>query len=682
MGNQPSLEDINAAIFRRADIAFPELSLESYAGGWRGGVKLDGSASHIKRKDKVVITPKVPNRLLEQGGESVTYWDYVARRERLSDNGQVYQKLCQLAGLEHVGGDNTRFKEAAKSAKVESLLETANSFFLQEIRGDSSEAAAIKKYLTEERKYSEEQIEVMGLGVIPTNQAHITYLEKRGFTNEEIERSLNLNKYIGYTHKLVIPLRSEGRLVSFSFRDIKHTLESEGPKYLNPSGFEKARYLYNLAERLPSGEEIILVEGELDALAAGAQGLENVAAVKGSSISEEQIETIKRLKPKRLVLCFDSDEAGKKATEKTLERLSKEELPLFIARLPGDYDPDQFLREKGKEALEQLIQKAESVQSKRASGLDTSCKSFFDLEARITNRPDALRTGIASLDKGIRIPVGAITLVAGRPRHGKTTFLYNLMLSMADVYPEKKFYFFSYEESEADILLKILNRLTAQDLAYKGYASRYPETITNLQILEGYVKARHTDIEAIESGKKKLDALLKGNRIQILDQPFDVETLTAHLSAANQREQIGAVFIDYIQRIGTSQRRLDIRAEIAHVSDELRKLAVSTGLPLIIGAQFGREGVGKKNDEQTATKPALQALKEAGNLEEDANTVLRVWNPAAEKEEIENEVTLEISVLKARSGNPNVKANLIFKQSLGVIEDAPKGNGYKEGIKW
>jgi DNA primase catalytic core len=662
----PDIEQINTAIFQRADIAFPELELERYSGGWRSGRKLDGSPSHTKRKDKVVITATVPHRLLEQGGNSLSYWDYVEQRDSLPDNNEVYRRLLQISGLEPLVKDERRFREAAKGAKAP-LLEETNSFFLRERR---SGAETLKTYLLEARGYSYDQIEQMELGDLSSTATLYSYLEGKGFSPNEISELKESFKdsRIGRSHTLTLPLRCEGKLVGFSFRDITHKADSREPKYLNTSGFEKTRFLYNLPFG-KTGEELILVEGELDALAATANGIGNVAAVKGSSISEAQVALIKNMKPSRIVLCFDNDAAGKSVTEKTIERLSREALSISLANLPEHYDPDRFIREQGAEAFKKVLQEAERIIAKAPAELASSCKSYSDLEAKLLNRPDALKTGIASLDKEIRIPVGAITLVGGRPRHGKTTFLYNLMLSMAEVYSEKKFYFFSYEESEADILLKILNRLVSTDLMFNGRGSRYPGAINTLQIIEQYVKAKHNDISEIEAGKHKLDALLRTNRIQVVDESYPVEKLTTLLTAAHASETIGAVFIDYIQRIGTNKQRTDIRGEIADVSNELRKLAVSTGLPLIVGAQFGRDGVGRKSESQEASKPALQALKEAGNLEEDANTVLRVWNESAEKEDTRDSVELEISALKARSGNPNVTAKLSFRRSLGVIED-------------
>ena len=122
------------------------------------------------------------------------------------------------------------------------------------------------------------------------------------------------------------------------------------------------------------------------------------------------------------------------------------------------------------------------------------------------------------------------------------------------------------------------------------------------------------------------------------------------------------MFLDYIQRMHTSRQTQDKRTEIAHISDQLLQIAKGTGLPLILGAQLNRG--------------AVTATDKAGNLEEDANLVLSVYNESAEKEAADGgtwgrEVTLELRALKNRDGAPNGKAELTLDSWTGKITDAP-----------
>lgn len=285
--------------------------------------------------------------------------------------------------------------------------------------------------------------------------------------------------------------------------------------------------------------------------------------------------------------------------------------------------------------------------------------TFQDFINEIKLTPPILKTGITTLDHFCGIPHGAITLVAGRPSHGKTTFMFNLMVNMSYVYPKKKFYFFSYEEQKKFILIKILNRLINKDIVISNYTG----LSTNLERLKAYLKDNRSDITYIEEGKEKLKSMLESGRIEIIDKPYAVEDLAAVINHLHSKENIGAVFIDYIQRIRTNFKNQDKRVEIANISDYiLNNIAKETGLPVILGAQFNR-GAGES--------PKLEHLKEAGNLEEDANLVLSVYQEARENEQSsgKRDVELEIKALKNRDGAVNTKTVLKFDRYTGNISD-------------
>ena len=133
----------------------------------------------------------------------------------------------------------------------------------------------------------------------------------------------------------------------------------------------------------------------------------------------------------------------------------------------------------------------------------------------------------------------------------------------------------------------------------------------------------------------------------------------------------------------TERKTQDKRTEIAHISDQVLQIAKESGLPIILGAQLNRATTGNKNN-----KPTLENLKEAGNLEEDANTVLSVYNESREKEETEGgetykgmrEVDLEIKALKNREGEVNRSTILTFDKWTGLIKE--KGAQAPPGISF
>lgn len=332
------------------------------------------------------------------------------------------------------------------------------------------------------------------------------------------------------------------------------------------------------------------------------------------------------------------------------------------------------LQSKGNvnEALELLSNKVKEVKATTVKNLLPPSLSFATLLNEIATLPPAYKTGYSSLDSFIGFTPGAITLVAGRPSHGKTTLLFNLLLQMSNLYRDENFYFFTYEEPVKNISVKLLNRLTATDLS--GYYREVKDLVkpTNYEFLKSYIKARRTDITEVEEGKRQLQELIDSQRIKVIDRNYSVEELSSLIAYLSKKERIGALFIDYIQRMKTDKRTQDKRTEIAHISDQVLQIAKESGLPIILGAQLNRATQDSKGG-----KPKLENLKEAGNLEEDANTVLSVYNESREKDENSEgdtyrgvrSVNLEIKALKNREGEVNQTALLSFDKWTGVIND-------------
>lgn len=376
----------------------------------------------------------------------------------------------------------------------------------------------------------------------------------------------------------------------------------------------------------------------------------SLEAIKELGITEESLSiTVDRL----------TSSKNKELRDKELKKLLSEATQL---QTKGDTD----------KALEILNNGVKETITKGAIDLLPPPLNFNSLLDEIATLPPAYKTGYSSLDKFIGFTPGAITLIAGRPSHGKTTFMFNLLLEMSRQYPEEVFYFFTYEEPVKNISIKLLNRLIATDLSQYYRDIKDLSKPTNYEFLKSYIKARRTDIQPIEEGKIKLQELIDSQRLKVIDKNYSVEELYNLILYLNKKERIGGVFIDYIQRMRTDRRTQDKRTEIAHISDQVLQIAKDSGLPLILGAQLNRA---------TNQKPTLENLKEAGNLEEDANTVLSVYNESRERDESSEgetlkgarEVELEIKALKNREGEVNQTATLLFDKYTGVIKDkSPK----------
>lgn len=365
-------------------------------------------------------------------------------------------------------------------------------------------------------------------------------------------------------------------------------------------------------------------------------------------------------------LLSELEESYKTATEEAQRNIKVDKLLKTVGQL----------QDKG-EAIKQLKDGLKDIDAITGKGLLPPPMSFTTLLDEIATLPPSYKTGYSSLDSFIGFTPGAITLIAGRPSHGKTTFMFNLLLQMSKLYQDENFYFFTYEEPVKNISVKLLNRLIDTDLS--GCFREIPDLPkpTNYEFIKAYIRAGRTDINSIEEGKRLLQDLIDSQRITVIDRNYSVEQLSSLIAYLNKRERIGALFIDYIQRMNTERGTQDKRTEIAHISDSVLQIAKESGLPIILGAQLNRA------TDTKGGKPKLENLKEAGNLEEDANTVISVYCRAREEEETESgdkygkDVELEIKTLKNREGEVNTKETLNWDRYTGVIKDKPVVNIFK-----
>jgi replicative DNA helicase len=356
----------------------------------------------------------------------------------------------------------------------------------------------------------------------------------------------------------------------------------------------------------------------------------------GEELSDFQKKRLNELIPRSIVFIKTNEPRSKALLNSLKQFCNKELIKLAIVEFENIWE---VRKEGSKERVRRAIEKI--------ALLDHTARNSEDLLSWLATQPPALKTGYESLDKSIRIPVGAMTIIAGRPKHGKTTFLYNLMLKMAEsgLYTDKKFYFFSFEENGNRIKQKMLSRiLQANGASATSLANKHSlkDVRTGEDLIQRYALKRQENpgylIHEIEDATKKLDTLL--TQIAVVNDSLTVEELDKMIRKLNEREAIGAIFIDYMQRIRTDKERSSIRENMNHVSDVLKWCAVNTGLSLIVGAQISR-----KADEKG--RPAQNDIKESGNLEEDANLVLCVYNETqASLDQGNNDSPKNISIQK------------------------------------
>ena len=161
--------------------------------------------------------------------------------------------------------------------------------------------------------------------------------------------------YSKFRNRVMFPIASEaGKVIAFTGRTLA-TDEKAGPKYLNSPEtpiYSKGKVLFNLdhaKEWIKKFDYAILVEGQMDCISVYAAGFHNVIASSGTAFTELQAKLLGRFS-KNAVVNFDPDTAGAKATERTLGLLVEEEFTIKVLTLEQGFDPDLYIRRKGKDA--------------------------------------------------------------------------------------------------------------------------------------------------------------------------------------------------------------------------------------------------------------------------------------------------------------------------------------------
>ncbi len=243
------------------------------------------------------------------------------------------------------------------------VLELAGKFFSQQLAAPVG--AAAREYLLARRGLSPQTIEEFGLGFAPEGWEHLKrYLAAQGL-DERLAMEAGVlaagtkgrGAYDRFRDRVVFPIRDMGgRVVSFGGR----ILGSGEPKYLNgPESplFRKSRMLYNLDRaRLPMRRKAraLVVEGYFDVITLSAHGFTEAVAPMGTALTPDQVRLLGR-QADEVVVVFDSDQAGRKAAERSLPVFLSEKVTAKALLLPAGHDPDTYVREVGAAALEREV---------------------------------------------------------------------------------------------------------------------------------------------------------------------------------------------------------------------------------------------------------------------------------------------------------------------------------------
>ena len=172
--------------------------------------------------------------------------------------------------------------------------------------------------------------------------------------------------YDRFRARVMIPIADVfGHVVGFGGRIIGKEDEAT-PKYLNTPEtiiFNKRQILFGLdksGRAISSAGVAIVVEGYMDAISLFSAGVKNVVATLGTSFTAEHVKLILRY-ARKIIFCYDSDEAGQRATIRALPIVQAAGAEVFVVKVPDGKDPDEFIRKHGKAAFDELIQNAATL---------------------------------------------------------------------------------------------------------------------------------------------------------------------------------------------------------------------------------------------------------------------------------------------------------------------------------
>ncbi|MHB1398099.1 MAG: DNA primase [Trichloromonadaceae bacterium] len=297
-------------------------------------------------------------------------FSFLMRMEGLSFP-EAVRRMGERVGIE-VAEESLSPAEERRREELEQLgrINAVAAEFYHKILLDDPEGATGRRYLRE-RGYDGEIARQFQLGFAPARWDALTrHLSEKGFAAEQVRDTLGLiragnegREYDLFRNRLLFPIHDlNGRVAAFGGRVLDDAL----PKYINsPESplYHKGRLLFGLyqaREAMRHRGEGIVVEGYFDQLALVRAGFGQAVATCGTALTAEHARLLKRYCG-RLLLLFDQDSAGLKATFRAMDVLLAEGIPAAVISLDAGEDPDSFLRKQGAEVFRERLTQARPV---------------------------------------------------------------------------------------------------------------------------------------------------------------------------------------------------------------------------------------------------------------------------------------------------------------------------------
>lgn len=298
------------------------------------------------------------------GGNPISFYSQYKKISFL----EAIEELSKKYGIPIKGIDNNSIKQQDNYEKYYEIMREAHNFYKDMIFSNQGRVAL--EYLAG-RKLNPKIIKENGLGFAPDRWSELNdYLLSKGYESKDllklglIKEGENGNNYDVFRNRIMFPIYStKGEIIAFGGRTLEK--DKETPKYINSPDtpiFKKGKNLYGLERSgiIRKKNYAMLMEGYMDVLSAYIYGFDVALAPLGTALTEEQGILLKKY-TSNIILSFDSDAPGQAATERAGLILKSLGFNIRILKLEGAKDPDEYLKQFGKESFLKCVKNSVEI---------------------------------------------------------------------------------------------------------------------------------------------------------------------------------------------------------------------------------------------------------------------------------------------------------------------------------
>ena len=304
-------------------------------------------------------------------GEHGNIFDFLMKTKSIGF-GEAVRSLAAEAGMQPYRFSNFDQKKELRFQTYKNIFKDYTNYFQQQLYSSNNKEAT--EYLLK-RGLDKNALEEFQLGYVPWQNNFYEDLLKK-YSEEDVNltglyyKNDKTGKFVDrFNSRIIFPIKNiTGDTIAFGGRIIR---ESKLAKYINSPEtefYKKGNMFFNLdkaKDTRSETDEVLIVEGYMDVVSVYSSGIKNVIANSGTALTEKQINLIWKFFSNPII-CLDGDDSGQKAALRIAERLFpliNEKNKIYFSIMPDGADPDDFIKQKGKDGLINLLKEKEIIQS-------------------------------------------------------------------------------------------------------------------------------------------------------------------------------------------------------------------------------------------------------------------------------------------------------------------------------